>query len=70
MDIHDLFPDVERPDASARIRAAATKIRSLRSQIGPEGLTSAGYRTLIEELTVALNACADALGAPSGEDEA
>ena len=61
MDVHDLFPDAPRPDASHRIRAAATKIRSLRSQVGPDGLTPSASRTLIDELSAALEACAGAL---------
>jgi hypothetical protein len=61
MDVHDLFPDAPRPDPGRRIRAAATKIRSLRSQVGHDGLTPSAARVLIEELTAALDACASAL---------
>ena len=61
MDVHDLFPDAPRPDASRRIRAAATKIRSLRSQVGPDGLTASASRTLLDEVGAALDACAGAL---------
>ena len=61
MDLHDLFPDAPRMDPARRIRAAATRIRGLRGQVGQEGLTPNGARTLIDELTVALDACAQAL---------
>ncbi len=61
MDVHDLFPDAPRPDASRRIRAAATKIRQLRNQVGHDGPTPSAARTLLEELTAALDACASAL---------
>lgn len=61
MDVHDLFPDAPRPDASRRIRAAASKIRQLRSQVGPDGFTPSAARTLLDELTTALDACAAAL---------
>lgn len=67
MDVHDLFPDAPRPDAGRRIRAAATKIRSLRSQVGPDGFTPSAARTLIEEITAALDACATALDTGSEE---
>ena len=68
MDVQDLFPDAPRIDPSRRIRAAATRIRGLRSQVGPDGLTPSASRTLIEELTAALDACAAALG--SGTEDA
>ena len=65
MDVHDLFPDAERPDASRRIRAAATRIRGLRGQVGHDGLTPNAARVLIEEVSAALDACAGAVaGAP------
>ena len=57
----DLFPDLAPADPGQRIRNAATKIRNLRSQIGHEGLTPAGARTLIDELTLALEEIAKAL---------
>lgn len=44
-----------------RIREAAKKIRSLRSQIAHDGLTPSASRTLLDELNRALEACADAL---------
>lgn len=65
MDVQDLFPDAPRMDATGRIRAAATRIRGLRSQVGHDGLTPAAARTLIDELTAALDACAEALKAGS-----
>jgi hypothetical protein len=61
MDVHDLFPDAPRPDASRRIRSATSKIRQLRSQVGHDGLTPSAARTLLDELTAALDACASAL---------
>jgi len=57
----DLFPDMAPPDPSAKLRAVATKIRSLRTQIGHDGLTPAASRTLIDELTSALEEIAKAL---------
>lgn len=57
----DLFPDLAAADPAQRIRNASTKIRILRSQIGHDGLTPAGARTLIDELTTALDEIARAL---------
>jgi uncharacterized protein (UPF0147 family) len=57
----DLFPDLAPADPSQRIRASAVRIRSLRSQVGHDGLTPAGARTLIDELTSALEEVATAL---------
>jgi hypothetical protein len=57
----DLFPDLAAADPAQRIRSASTKIRNLRSQIGHDGLTPAGARTLIDELTAALDEIARAL---------
>ena len=59
--ISDLFPDASPTDPVRRLRSAAVKIRSLRSQIGAEGLSPAGARSLLEELTAALEACAAGL---------
>ena len=56
-----LFPDAPPPDPARRIRAAAAKIRLLRSQVGQEGFTPSAARTLLDELTLALEACAGAL---------
>lgn len=50
-----------RVEPVRRIRAAATKIRQLRAQIGHDGLTPSASRALIDELTAALEACAEAL---------
>ena len=57
----DLFPDLTPPDAASRIRGAVTRIRGLRSQVGHEGLTPSATRTLIDELTLALEEVASAL---------
>ena len=59
----------ERPDVAPakRIRDATKKIRSLRGQIAHDGLTPSASRTLLDELTKALEACAEALDGP-GED--
>ena len=57
----DLFPDLAPVDPSQRIRASAVRIRSLRSQLGHDGLTPAGARTLIDELTSVLEEVATAL---------
>jgi hypothetical protein len=58
----DLFPDLVPADPSQRVRSAATKIRTLRNQVGHEGLTPSATRTLIDELTAALEEIASALG--------
>jgi hypothetical protein len=57
----DLFPDLAQGDPASRIRSAAVRIRSLRSQVGHEGLTPSATRTLIDELTMALEEVASAL---------
>jgi len=57
----DLFPDMEAPDPAQRIRASLTRIRGLRSQVGHDGLTPSASRTLIDELTAALEEVARAL---------
>ena len=62
----ELFPDLAPADPVHRIRGAATKIRSLRSQIGHEGLTPSASRTLIDELTTALDEVAKALDGRAG----
>ena len=48
-------------EAAARLEHAARKIRSLRGQLGAEGLTLSATRELIEELGAALDACARGL---------
>ena len=63
MDKPDLFPDMGAPDPARRIRASAVKLRSLRTQLGHDGLTPAGARILIDEITAALDACAQAIEA-------
>ena len=57
----DLFPDLAEPDPGRRIRSAATRIRSLRSQVGQDGFTPSAARALIDELTAALEEVAKAL---------
>ena len=59
----DLFPDAPPPDPARRIRAATVKLRALRTQLGHDGLTPQGARTLIDEVSAALDACAQALEA-------
>jgi hypothetical protein len=59
----DLFPDMAPVDPSQRIRGAVTRIRALRGQVGHDGLTPAASRTLIDELTTALEEVAAALDA-------
>jgi uncharacterized protein (UPF0147 family) len=56
----DLFPDLAPVDPASRIRSAATRIRILRAQVGPDGLTPSATRTLIDELTAALEEIASA----------
>lgn len=63
----DLFEDADRPGPAHRIRGAVTRIRNLRGQVGHDGLTPSAARTLIDELTRALEACADALEEGEGE---
>lgn len=53
-----LFPGAPAPDPVQRIRTAAARIRQLRGLVGSEGLTPAGTRSLLDELTTALEACA------------
>jgi hypothetical protein len=57
----DLFPDMAPADSAQRIRGSATRIRSLRSQVGHDGLTPSAARTLIDELTAVLEEVASAL---------
>jgi len=57
----DLFPDLASSDPASRIRSAAVRIRSLRGQVGHDGLTPSATRTLIDELTTALEEVASAL---------
>lgn len=61
------FPDAAPPDPARRIRAASVKLRSLRTQLGHDGLTPSGARTLIDEITAALDACAQGLEETKGE---
>ena len=48
-------------DPIERISHAARKIRSLRTQLGAEGLTLSATRVLIDELSKSLDATAQAL---------
>jgi len=57
----DLFPDMAPADSAQRIRGSATRIRSLRTQVGHDGLTPTAARTLIDELTSVLEEVARAL---------
>ena len=57
----DLFPDMTPADPAQRIRGSATRIRSLRGQVGHDGLTPSAARTLIDELTAVLEEVATAL---------
>jgi hypothetical protein len=59
--LNDLFPDAVPTDPVKRIRAAVVKVRSLRTQVGHDGLTPAGARTLLDEVAAGLEACAAAL---------
>jgi hypothetical protein len=56
------FPDVD-PAAPPRTRldSAISRIRRLRGQVGAEGLTSAGTRSLLDELAQALEAIREEL---------
>ena len=48
-------------DPVERIEHAARKIRTLRTQLGAEGLTLAATRVLIDEMSAAFDAAARAL---------
>lgn len=54
-------------DPVERIGHAARKIRSLRTQMGAEGLTLSAMRTLIDELTASMDATARALSELRGQ---
>jgi hypothetical protein len=60
----DLFPDLAPADPAQRVRGAAVQIRALRTQVGHEGLTPSATRTLIDELSAALEEIAGALDHP------
>ncbi len=57
----NLFPDLSPGSPADRVRSSLTKIRNLRSQVGHDGLTPSGTRTLIDELTRAMEEIARAL---------
>jgi hypothetical protein len=57
----DLFPDLAPGEPKARVRDAITRIRNLRGQVGHDGLTPAASRTLIDEVTRALEEIVTAL---------
>jgi uncharacterized protein (UPF0147 family) len=57
----EIFPDLAPTDPADRLRACATRIRSLRGQVGHDGLTPSATRTLIDELTSALEEIAASL---------
>lgn len=58
-----LFADVPTPDPVQRIRTVAARIRQIRGSISSDGLTPAATRSLLDELTTGLEACARALEA-------
>ena len=62
----DLFPELAPANPGQRIRSSATKIRSLRSQVGHDGLTPTAARSLIDELSSALEEVAKALEGMKG----
>ncbi len=45
-------------DPLRRIRSSITRIRGLKSQVGHDGLNPSAARTLIDEITSALEQCA------------
>lgn len=57
----DTEPEEDLARSAARVEEAARRIRMLRTQLGAEGLTLAGTRALIEELSAALDATARGL---------
>jgi len=57
----DLFPDLAPGEPKAGVRDAITRIRNLRGQVGHDGLTPAASRTLIDEVTRALEEIVTAL---------
>jgi len=66
----DPFPAAPAPDPVQRIRAATARIRQLRGMVGSEGLSPSGTRTLLDELTTALEACARGLESVRRDTEA
>lgn len=59
----DPFGDAPPADPVRRIRSAVGRIRNLKGQVGHDGFTPSAARSLIDELTAALTACAGALEA-------
>ena len=57
----NLFDDVPRMTPAQRIRHSASRIRRLRQQVGHDGLSPASARTLLDELSNALDAMAKAI---------
>ena len=57
-------------EAAARLELAALRVRDLRRQMGAEGLTLSGTRSLIEELGLALDAAARGLRVLDAERDA
>jgi len=51
-----------QPDPAQVIRGAAARIGRLKGHVGHEGLSPAAARSLVEDVSRALHACADALG--------
>ena len=54
-------PDDEPLDAVGRVRAAARKARNLKAQVGVDGLPAPAFRTLLDEISAALDAIASEL---------
>jgi hypothetical protein len=54
-------PDDQPLDAVGRVRAAARKARTLKTQVGVDGLPAPAFRTLLEEIAAALDAIASEL---------
>jgi len=53
--------DADTGSDVGRIEHAASKIRRLKTQLGAEGLTLSATRTLLDEVSAALDAAAHAL---------
>lgn len=57
-------------DPPARVRAAARKVRQLKSQVGVDGLPAPAFRTLLDELAASLDAIAGVIEDAAGESRA
>lgn len=56
-------PTASADESATRIEQSARRVRSLRAQLGAEGMTPSAMRELIDELATALEATARALRA-------